>query len=98
MRAVNCRTNVAPAMNTYIDTLDDDALSSDDRRAALNYFTEAFAEAVSDGIDGDCFAHAALFASFRELVATFGEEAVAKYAESLPGRIRDGSFTIASRH
>ena len=85
-------------MNTHLNTLEDEAAASEERRAALNYFTEAFAEAVRDGIEGDCFAHAALFASFRELVATYGEEAVATFAESLPGRIRDGVFTIASRH
>lgn len=85
-------------MNTHMTTFDDDTGASDERRAALNYFTEAFAEAVLDGIEGDCFAHAALVASLRELIATYGEEAVAKYVETLPGRIRDGGFTIASRH
>ncbi len=85
-------------MNTQNNTLDDDAAASEERSAALYYFTEAFAEAVRDGIEGDCFAYAALTASFRELVAVYGEDAVAKYVETLPGKIRDGAFTIASRH
>ena len=76
----------------------DDLSASEERRAALNYVTEAFAEAVRDGIESDCFAQAALFTAFRELVATYGEEAVAQYAERLPERLRNGSFTTASRH
>lgn len=83
--------------NDYQD-LSDELAASDERRAALNYVTEAFAEAVRDGIESDCFAQAALFAAFRELVATYGEEAVAKYAENFPERIRNGAFTTASRH
>ena len=42
--------------------------------------TEAFAEAEFDGLDADCMAQAALFAAFMELVATYGEDAVAEYA------------------
>ncbi|MGE3244787.1 MAG: hypothetical protein AB7F96_02215 [Beijerinckiaceae bacterium] len=85
-------------MNTNADPLHDDLLASEERRAALSYVTEAFAEAVRDGIEGDCFAQAALFAAFQELVAVYGEEAVALYAEKLPDRIRHGSFTTAARH
>jgi hypothetical protein len=68
------------------------------KRAALSYITEAFTEAQLDGLDGDCVAHAALFAAFRELVETYGEEAVAVFSEGLPERIRTGSFTAAFRH
>jgi len=85
-------------MNTDIPHFDDESTGSDERRAALLYVTEAFAEAVLDGIEGDCFAHAALFAAFQELVAVYGEEAVARYAELLPERIRNGAFTTANRH
>ena len=75
-----------------------DETAADERRAALGYVTDAFVEATLDGIESDCFAHAALFAAFRELVTTYGEEAVAQFAERLPRRIRDGEFSVATRH
>jgi hypothetical protein len=65
------------------------------KQAALSYVTEAFAEAELDGLDGDCMAQAALFAAFTELVATYGEDAVAEYAAGLPDRIRSGVFSMA---
>ena len=68
------------------------------KHAALSYVSEAFAEGCLDGLDGDCMAQAALFAAFRELVAVYGEEATAQYAEGLPDRIRDGGFTTGPRH
>ncbi|HEX2266152.1 MAG TPA: hypothetical protein VHH14_07695 [Solirubrobacterales bacterium] len=71
---------------------------SADKRLALSYVTEAFAEAELDGLDPDSMVHAALFAAFRELVATYGEEAAAQYAECLPQRVRGGAFTIGPRH
>lgn len=71
---------------------------ADEKRAALTYLSEAFAEAQLDGLDGDCVAHAALFAAFHELVTTYGEEAVAEFAEGLPARIRAGGFSTALRH
>jgi hypothetical protein len=72
--------------------------ASADKRAALTYVVEAFVEAQLDGLDGDCMAQAALFAAFQELVATYGEEATARYAEGLPERIRSGGFSTAPRH
>ena len=68
------------------------------KQAALSYVTEAFAEAEFDGLDGDCMAQAALFAAFMELVATYGEEAVAEYAQGLPDKIRSGGFSTALKH
>ncbi len=67
---------------------------ADEKRAALAYVTEAFAEAIMDGIEADCFAQAALFAAFQELTDTYGEEATAVFAEKLPERIRHGEFTV----
>jgi hypothetical protein len=64
------------------------------KRMALGYLDEAWAEARLDGIDGDCLAQASLFAAFLELVATYGEDAAARYAEGLPGRIRNGEFSL----
>lgn len=64
------------------------------KQAALNYLNEAWAEALHDGVDGDCLAQASLFAALAELVNTYGEDAVCKFAEGLSGRIRNGEFSI----
>lgn len=69
-----------------------------DKRAALTYVAEAFVEAQLDGLDTDCIVQAALFTAFQELVATYGEEATASYAEGLAGRIRSGGFSTALKH
>lgn len=75
----------------------EDLSAADEKRAALTYVHEAFAEAVLSGVDADCFVQAALFTAFRELVETYGEEAVAEYAGRLPERIRCGEFTCGLR-
>ena len=63
------------------------------KQAALSYLNEAWAEARHDGVDGDCLAQASLFAAFAELVRTYGEDAVAKFVEGLPARVRNGEFS-----
>lgn len=68
--------------------------AEDQRRAAMGYVSEAFAEARLDGLDTDCIAQAAVFASFVEMVATYGEEAAAAFAERLAERVRAGEFTV----
>jgi len=65
------------------------------KQAALGYLSEAWAEARHDGVDGDCLAQASMFAALAELVSTYGEDAVAKFAEGLPTRIRNGEFSVA---
>lgn len=74
-----------------------DLRAADARRAALNYVSEAFAEAVMDGIDVDAFAEAAFCAAFRELVALHGEEHAAAVAQKLAERVRGGEFTARTR-
>jgi hypothetical protein len=64
------------------------------KRAALGYLHEAWAEARLEGIDGDCLAQACLFAAFAEFVTTYGEEAAARFAEGLALRVRNGEFSI----
>jgi len=64
------------------------------KRVALAYVHEAWAEAQIDGIDGDCMAQACLFAALIEFVSTYGEEAASAFAEGLPARIRNGEFSI----
>ena len=68
--------------------------SEEERRAAFGYFSEAWAEARLEGIDGDCLAQVALFSALSELVSTYGEDAAARYAEGLAERIRHGEFTV----
>ena len=65
------------------------------KKAALGYLNEAWAEARHDGVDGDCLAQASLFAALAELVGTYGEDAVAKFVEGLPLRVRNGEFSVA---
>jgi predicted YcjX-like family ATPase len=64
------------------------------KRAALSYLQEAWAEARLDGIDDDAMAMACLFAAIAGLVTTYGEDAAAIYAESLSKRIRNGDFSV----
>ena len=64
------------------------------KRVALGYLNEAWAEARLDGIDGDCLAQACLFAAMAEFVTTYGEEAAASLADGLGARIRNGEFTL----
>ena len=64
------------------------------KRVALGYLQEAWAEARLDGIDGDCLAQACLFAAFAEFVTTYGEDAAATFAEGLSVRIRNGEFSV----
>jgi hypothetical protein len=64
------------------------------KQIALSYLLEAWSEARLDGVDGDCLAQASLFSALSELVTTYGEDATAKYAEGLSGRIRNGEFSV----
>jgi hypothetical protein len=67
------------------------------KRVALGYLQEAWAEARHDGIDSDCLAQACLFAAFAEFVTTYGEEAAATFAEGLGARIRNGEYSLDRR-
>jgi hypothetical protein len=64
------------------------------KRLALGYLQDAWAEARHDGIDGDCLAQTSLFLALAELISTYGEEAAARYAENLGARIRNGEFSV----
>ena len=79
-------TGPAPARDQISDR--------DQRRVALGYLQEAWAEARLDGIDGDCLAQACLFAALAEFVTTYGEDAAATFTDGLSGRIRNGEFSL----
>ena len=64
------------------------------KRVALTYLSEAWAEARHDGVDDDCMAQACLFAAFAELVSTYGEDAAADYAETLAKKVRNGEYSL----
>jgi hypothetical protein len=64
------------------------------KRLALGYLQDAWAEACHDGIDGDCLAQTALFLALAELISTYGEDAAAHYADGLGARIRNGEFSV----
>jgi len=66
-------------------------------QVALAFVTEAFAEAILAGIEGEVFAHVAVFAVLQELVATYGGEPVAAFAERLPASVRSAEFSVANR-
>jgi hypothetical protein len=64
------------------------------KRVALGFLQDAWTEASHDGIDGDCLAQTSIFLAFAELISTYGEEAAARFAESLGGRILNGEFSV----
>jgi hypothetical protein len=64
------------------------------KQAALDLLQEAWVEARSYGVDGDCMAQICLFTAFSELVSTYGEDATARYADGLPKRIANGEFSV----
>ena len=64
------------------------------KRVALGYLREAWAEARLDGVDGDCLAQACLFTALAEFVTTYGEDAAARFTDGLSNRIRNGEFSL----
>ena len=52
-------------------------------------------EQKHEGVDGDCLAQASLFTALAELVSTYGEDAVAKFVEGVPARVRNGEFSLS---
>jgi hypothetical protein len=71
--------------------------ASESRLAALDYVSEAFAEAVLDGVEVEAVAEAAIATALRELVAAHGEERVADVVETWPERLRAGEFSCRLR-
>ena len=64
------------------------------KQAALRYILDAWEEALHDGIEPEMLANAALFASLADLIALYGEDAVAKMTGGLSRRIHHGEFTL----
>lgn len=49
---------------------------------------------MHDGIEPEMLANASFFAALSDLVATYGEDAVAKMTDGLSRRIQNGEFTL----
>ena len=43
----------------------EDLSAAEEKRAALSYVNEAFAEAILSGVEADCFAQAAIFTALQ---------------------------------
>ena len=72
------------------ETAEDQARSQE----ALRYILDAWEEALHAGIEPEMLANAALFAALADLVAAYGEDAVAKMTGGLSRRIQHGEFTL----
>jgi hypothetical protein len=72
----------------------EDMAIAEKKRVALAYLTEAWEDALAEGVDPEILAHAAMFTAFADMVAIYGEEAVATLAEGLGQRIRSGEFSL----
>ena len=84
------------ANEALADVVDDVATIAEKKRVALAYLSEAWDGAIAEGVDSEILAHAALFTALCDLIATYGEEAVAELAKTLPNRIRELEFTVQS--
>jgi hypothetical protein len=72
---------------------ENDELTSQ-KREAYQRLSEVWADALGAGIESEVLAHVALFRALGDLVATYGETAVADFAERLPKRIAAGEYSI----
>jgi hypothetical protein len=56
--------------------------------------SDAWEEALHDGIEPEMPANATLFAALADLIGVYGEDAVAKMTTGLSRRIHHGEFTL----
>lgn len=68
--------------------------SDDDSLRALDFILDAWELASEADVPTELMAYAALYAALTDLVAAFGEEAVAALATGLGPRIQKGEFTV----
>jgi len=71
-----------------------DGENKSDSFKALSLILEAWDQGTDQGIAPELMAYAALFTALTDLVATYGEDAVANLARGLDERVRQGEFTI----
>ena len=76
---------------TVFDFVDD----GDESIKALSIILAAWDQGEETGVAPELMAYAALFTALSDLVAMYGEDAVAELAIGLERRVRVGEFTIA---
>ena len=70
----------------------DDMIAQEKRQVALEYHDEAWAGGLSDGIDTDIMAEAAIETAMRGLIEAIGEDAALAYVDALRERVLVGAF------
>ena len=75
-------------METNLDEL----IANEKRQVALEYQHEAWAGGMSDGIDMEIMAEAAIATAVTELCEAAGEDAVIAYIDALRERVLTGTF------
>jgi hypothetical protein len=70
------------------------AQGNDESLKALNFILEAWEEGTGSGIAPEIMAYAALYTALTDLVAAFGEGAVASLVNGLAPRVEKGEFTL----
>ena len=75
-------------------TASENSDNKSDSFKALSLILEAWDEGADQGIAPELMAYAALFTALTDLVAAFGEDAVASLARGLDERVRQGEFTM----
>lgn len=61
---------------------------------ALQLILDAWDTALKEGAEPEVVASVAIYAALADMVDRYGEDAVAEFCSSLPGRTRRGEFTL----
>ena len=70
----------------------DAMIEHEKRQVALEYQGEAWAGGLSDGIEAEIMAEAAIETAMGQLVEAVGEDAVLDYVEELKAKVLAGAF------
>ena len=81
-------------MSSQLSNITDEKRIKKDKQAALRYLLDAWEEAVYDGVDPDVLSSAAIFTALSDMIATYGEDAVADMTDGLSKRIHNGEFSL----
>jgi hypothetical protein len=69
---------------------------STQKQRALALLLDAWERALGDGCEPEVVASVAIYAALADMVDRYGEEAVAEFCATLPGRARAGEFTLSA--